>query len=110
MNNSNFSIQYSIPLGTKNKIIIRPEHEHRGKLYWHPNNVDVQPATEFINFRLTFKHKGKLEWKVGLYGNNLLNTDYSGEYFADDYTSTIFGDLKWPGNPRVFGVNFAMKF
>ncbi len=109
-NNTKIALQYSIPLGAKNMIVLRGEHEHRGELYWHPDNNDVQPATEFVNLRAYFKHKAKLEWKLGIYVNNLLETDYSGEYVAVEYSGAAFGDLKWPGKPRTFGINFSMKF
>jgi len=110
LNNTNSTIQYSVPLNKKNTILIRAEHEHRGKLYWHPDNVDVQPATEFLNFRTYFKHKAKYDWQIGIFVNNLLDVNYAGEYVAVEYSGAPFGDLRWPGKPRSFGMNLSLKF
>ncbi len=110
LNNVNSAIQYSIILNKASKIMLRAEYEHRGKLYWHPDNSDIQPETEFVNLRIYFKHKAKYEWQIGAFADNLLDTDHAGEYVAVEYSGHPFGDLRWPGKPRTFGVNLSLKF
>ena len=109
LNNTFFALQYKKEINS-NQLILRAEHEHRGELYWHPNNEDVQPSTEFLNFRTRYDIKGNSTWFVGVYVKNLLDEDYSGEYVAAEYSGAAFGDLRWPGQPRTFGLELGVKF
>ncbi len=110
LNNTNLALQYRIPIGKTNSVFLRAAYEHRGKLYWHPDNSDIQPETDFINLNISYTHKAKLEWKVEAFVENLLNENYSSEYAAVEYTGAVFGDLRWPGQPRILGINISVKF
>lgn len=111
LNNTFIAAQYTISFNKQNSLRLRAEHEHRGPLYWHPSNINKQTSREFINLRVNFTHiKGVQTWSLGFYVNNLFSEDYTQEFVAGEFSSPLFGDLRWPGKPADYGVNLTYRF
>ena len=111
LNNTFLALQYTMPIGTQSKLRLRAEHEHRGPLYWHPSNINRQDSREFVNLRVNFtRTKGRQQWSIGGFVNNLLDEDYTQEFTAGEFSSPLFGDLRWPGEPISYGINLGYRF
>ncbi|MEL7005302.1 MAG: TonB-dependent receptor, partial [Bacteroidota bacterium] len=111
LNNSFVAAQYTVDFNTQNKLQVRAEHEHRGPLYWHPSNINRQSSRHFVNLRANFiRTSGTRSWILSAYVNNLFSEDYTQEYVAEEFSSPLFGDLRWPGTPAMYGVNVTYRF
>ncbi len=104
------AVQYNTDLGKTLNLSLRVEMEHRGKMYWHADNVDVQDPFNLMNLRLNLVNKGKMQYGVSAYIKNLQNTKYNTEYVAVEYSGALFGDLRYPNTPKTLGVDFFIRF
>lgn len=109
LNSTLIAVQYTLPFNEFD-IWLRAEHEHRGKLYWHPSNLNPQSSKEFVNLSANYTNPGNVEWSIRFFVDNLLNTDYTGEFLASEFSNPLFGDLRWPGQPTTYGIDLSFKF
>lgn len=103
----NLSTQYVRPMGTSGwEILGRVDYEHRGRIYWAPDNRHVFPPTDFVNLRAGVQSE---RWSFVAFCRNL----------TDEKTATIFtpyssgggtGHGRFRNQPRHYGVEISARF
>ncbi|MES2495602.1 MAG: TonB-dependent receptor [Pseudomonadota bacterium] len=97
--------QYKIPVGD-NGIIARVDYSGKSGNYWHIDNADKQDAVHLVNARLTWDAGA---YSVALYATNLLKERYTEEFFAKEFSAGA-SDIRYPGQPRRYGVSATLTF
>lgn len=101
----NIGSQYEWELGGA-MASVRVDFEHRGKKYWHTDNVDVMNPVNLLGARIGLKAGA---WQLALAGHNLLN-----KYYFEDYNSRAFTGLPtpigWPARPRSWEFSIRRDF
>jgi len=107
-------IQYATPLMANVDGSIRVDFEHRGKKYWHPNNVDVSNPLDLINLRMGL-NEAKGKWSANLFVRNLTDKKYYSDYYSASYTGLTYGpglplNIGSLATPRSFGIEGKFRF
>lgn len=98
--------QYRLPIDDDRALIARLDYSGRSGNYWHIDNADRQNAVNLVNARLTFDARG---YSIALYATNLLKERYTEEFFAKEFSAGA-ADIRYPGQPRRYGVAASLKF
>lgn len=106
---TNIGAQLTLPVVKEKgwELLLRGDWENRGPMYWHIDNNDKQAAYSLLNTRLALQNK---KYFVALWANNLTDTQYNVEFVAQQFSGALFGDVRWPNQPRTFGVEMGVKF
>lgn len=104
-----FSIaaQSIIPLNKKISLTGFLNFNGKGKIYWHDDNKDVNPAYSLLDLRMGIATK---KFDFTLWGSNILNKKYYVEYYAGEISGSGAGDISWYGRPAIFGATATVKF
>jgi iron complex outermembrane receptor protein len=102
---SNLSAQYTFQAGPA-VISLWGGYERRTDNYWHIDNADKQAPVDLVKARIAVDVGS---WRTTLWAQNLLNKAYTEEFFAKEYAGT-FNDIRYPGNPRLYGVSLLYRF
>jgi iron complex outermembrane receptor protein len=97
--------QYRIPVGDAG-IVARVDYSGRSGNFWHIDNADKQKPVHLANARLTYDAK---RYSIGLYATNLFKERYTEEFFAQEF-SALANDIRYPGQPRRYGVTLTSTF
>lgn len=97
--------QYKVPVGDHG-IIGRVDYSRKSGNYWHIDNADKQNVVELVNARLTWDAGA---YSVALYATNLLKERYTEEFFAKEFSAGA-SDIRYPGQPRRYGVSATLNF
>ncbi|MFL9839759.1 TonB-dependent receptor [Sphingomonas sp. ST-64] len=98
--------QYRAPLGTDKSLIGRVDYSGKSGNYWHIDNEDRQDAVHLVNARVTFDAR---KYSIALYADNLFDTRYTEEFFAKQFSAGA-SDIRYPGQPRRYGVAASFNF
>lgn len=98
--------QYRAPISDDRALIARIDYSGRSGNYWHIDNADRQDAVHLANARLTFDAKA---WSIALYATNLFKERYTEEFFAKEFSAGAT-DIRYPGQPRRYGVAASFNF
>ena len=88
----NGSAQYVAPVSGGLDAVARIDVEHKGKLYWEPDNVAKRKPYTLVNASIGVRSE---KWELRAYGENIFNKRYD----------TLFFDNLFVGAPG--GFNFA---
>src|SRR5690606_500169 len=75
----NVGTQLSMPLRGSAEARLRLDYEHRGKRYWHPDNLNPMDTFGLLNARLALDSD---RWSFVLWSRNLLDEEYWEDYNA----------------------------
>ena len=98
--------QYRARLDNDMSLIARADYSGKSGNYWHIDNADRQDPVHLVNARLTFEAP---RYSVALYANNLFDTRYTEEFFAKEFSAGA-ADIRYPGQPRRYGVAATFNF
>jgi iron complex outermembrane receptor protein len=87
-------------------IVARVDYSGRSGNYWHIDNADRQDAVHLVNARLTWDAK---RFSIAAYVTNLFKERYTEEFFAQEF-SALANDIRYPGQPRRYGVTLTSTF
>ncbi|HEX5716374.1 MAG TPA: TonB-dependent receptor, partial [Thermoanaerobaculia bacterium] len=100
--------QYAHRLGDLLLATVRADLEHRGRQYWHADNLDVQEPIDLLNLHFGLEAE---RWGVTAWAKNLLDERYYTEYADAAWTGVLAGgDLGQLGRPRSYGVEVRRRF
>lgn len=79
-----------------------------GKTYWHESNLAAQTSDAYslLDARIGLEYKN---WELGLWGRNLLNTQYYQEFSPGEFVGSP-DDVGWRGQPLSVGTTISVKF
>jgi iron complex outermembrane receptor protein len=97
--------QYRAPIG-QNFLVARLDYSGRSGNFWHIDNADKQKPVHLANARLTYDAK---RYSIGLYATNLFKERYTEEFFAKEFSAGA-ADIRYPGQPRRYGVALTSTF
>jgi iron complex outermembrane recepter protein len=100
--------QYEWTLGGGSRITARADVEHRSKRYWQADNVDIQPALDLLNLRVSLGGPGD-RWSVALWGKNLTDEAYYTDVNAPRFSGLPY-TIGWRAQGRTFGVDAKLRF
>ncbi len=102
----NLGAQYERPITDMLDGFIRIDYEHRGKKYWHTDNVHVQNPIDLLNLRVGVQTEA---WSLTFWGRNLTDEDY-----FTDLNSPVFSGLPsvigFRAPPRTYGIEGRVQF
>jgi iron complex outermembrane receptor protein len=98
--------QYRVPVGDDQGIVARVDYSGRTGNYWHIDNADKQDAVHLVNARLTWDAGA---YSIGVYATNLFKERYTEEFFAKEFSAGA-SDIRYPGQPRRYGVAATLNF
>lgn len=98
--------QYRLPLDDDRALVARVDYSGRSGNYWHIDNADKQKPVHLVNARLTFDAK---RYSIALYATNLFKERYTEEFFAKEFSAGA-SDIRYPGQPRRYGVAATLNF
>ncbi|MDA5194017.1 TonB-dependent receptor [Govanella unica] len=102
----NLGYQFTFPVTDVINAQMRLDYEHRGKKFWHPDNVAIANPVDLIDFRIGLQTD---QWGLFAVGKNLTNARY-----YNDYNSKLFSgggnDIGFLAQPRTYGVEGRYKF
>ena len=84
-------------------LSLRMNYNHRGEMFWGPNNAQYEDAYGLLDARVGFTPNNG-DWVISLWGRNLQDTLYrtTVNYALNDEVSRL-------GTPRTYGVEFAIR-
>ena len=103
----NLGTQLVLPLGGSAEARLRLDYEHRGKRYWHPDNLNPMDSFGLLNARLALESE---RWSLVLWSRNLLDEAYWEDYNAAAFSGLPFGDIGHLGRGRTYGAELAYRF
>ncbi|MEL6193720.1 MAG: TonB-dependent receptor, partial [Bacteroidota bacterium] len=103
---ANIAIQSAFPISDKVDFGGFVNLSQKGEIYWHEDNIDKADPFTLLDTRLTLTIDKK--FTIGLWGNNLLDTDYYQEYFAGEISGSAAGDIGWIGQPTTVGIDLSV--
>ena len=98
--------QYEVPVSDSADLVARIDFTGMSGNYWHIDNADKQDAVQLANARLTYDAD---RFSLALYATNLFNERYTEEFFAKEFSAGA-NDIRYPGQPRRYGVAFTFDF
>jgi iron complex outermembrane receptor protein len=98
--------EWALPAGAK--VTARADLEHRSKRYWQADNVDIQPALDLLNLRLSYAGAGD-RWTMSLWGKNVTNEAYYTDVNAPRFSGLPY-TIGWRAQPHTFGVDAKLRF
>ena len=102
---SALSTQYSFLVGPAT-MTLWAGYERRADNFWHIDNADRQAPVDLVNMRLAAEFGS---WTATLWSKNLLDKAYTEEFFAKEYAGTA-NDIRYPGEPRTYGLTLTYRF
>ena len=103
----NLGTQLTLPVGASAEARLRLDYEHRGKRYWHPDNLNPMDAFGLLNARLAFESD---RWSLALWSRNLLDELYWEDYNAAAFSGLPFGDIGHLSRGRTYGAELQYRF
>ena len=83
---------------------LRVNYKYQGKMFWAPDNFNMEPGYGLLDGRLTFSPEDK-PWAISIFGKNIANKLYRTSIIA------IFGaEISSYAAPRTFGAEISTKF
>lgn len=104
----NLGAQYTTPISGSVNGFARLDCEHRGKKYWHPDNVAVSGPLNLIGLRLGLREIRE-RWSLDLYGRNLTDKRYYADYNSAKYTGGAV-DIGSLAPSRTLGIEAKIRF
>ncbi len=79
-----------------------------GKTYWHESNLaaNTTDAYSLLDARIGLGYKN---WKLELYGKNLMDTQYYQEFSPGEFVGSP-DDVGWRGQPLTVGTSLSVQF
>lgn len=103
----NFGVQYLKAVTDTLNGFVRLDVEHRGKKYWHPDNVAV--ADPMTLFGVRFGVRGQDDkWGMTFYGKNLTNKHYYADYNSAKYSGLPY-DIGSLAPLRMYGLELKFR-
>lgn len=103
----NLGTQLVLPVGANAEARLRLDYEHRGKRYWHPDNLNPMDAFGLLNARLALESE---HWSFVLWSRNLLDEEYWEDYNAAAFSGLPFGDIGHLARGRTYGAELEYRF
>jgi iron complex outermembrane receptor protein len=103
----NLGTELSMPVSDAFDGSLRIDYEHRGKRYWHPDNLNPMGGFGLLNGRLAFDGE---QLSVVLWGRNLLDELYWEDYNAAAFSGLPFGDIGHLSRGRTYGAEVQYRF
>ncbi|MBP7336944.1 TonB-dependent receptor [Niveispirillum sp.] len=104
----NAGSQYSFDITDQMEGLLRIDVDHRGKQYYHADNIDYRRAVTLIDLRAGLNYQG---WSLTAYVKNLTDKQYFSEYTDAYWSGSATGqDLGQLSRPRTYGVNAKVRF
>lgn len=98
--------QYKAPVSSSADLIARVDFTGMSGNYWHIDNADRQDAVKLVNARLTLEAP---RYSVAVYASNLFDERYTEEFFAKEFSAGA-NDIRYPGQPRRYGIALTFDF
>lgn len=99
--------QYTAPVARGILGTVRFDYEHRGRKFWHPDNVAVSDPLNLFNLRLGLRDTGD-KWSVTAFARNLTNKRYYADYNSSKYSGLPY-DIGSLATPRTFGIEAKFR-
>ncbi len=107
--------QYSINIGTEYRLplaggfegSLRIDYEHRGKKYWHSDNLNPMDDFGLLNGRAALAGEN---WTLTLWAKNIFDELYWQDYNAATFAGTMGGDLGFLARGRTYGADLEYRF
>lgn len=79
-----------------------------GKTYWHESNLAIHTtdAYSLLDARIGLGYKN---WKLELFGKNLMDTQYYQEFSPGEFVGSP-DDVGWRGQPLTVGTSLSVRF
>lgn len=104
----NLGFEYSKEISNGLTGAFRVDLEHRGRKYWHPDNVETQDSLDLLNARLSLSSD---EWTVAVWGKNITDEEYYTDFNDNAYSGLPTGnDIGYLGQPATYGIEFIYDF
>lgn len=98
--------QYKALISSSADLIARVDLTGMSGNYWHIDNADRQDAVKLVNARLTLEAP---RYSVAVYASNLFDERYTEEFFAKEFSAGA-NDIRYPGQPRRYGIALTFDF
>src|SRR5690606_40401856 len=98
--------QYKAEFSPNADLTARVDYSGRSGNFCNVDNADRQDAVHLVNARLTYDAK---RYSIRLYVTNLFKERYTEEFFAKEYSAAA-NDIRYPGQPRRYGVAATFNF
>jgi len=92
--------------GTPWYSTVRIDYTERSGNYWTIDNLSKERDRNLFDASLQFE---SLQWAVTVYVKNMFDKRYTEEFFPQNWCCTFTG-IRWPGEPRRFGVTVRRNF
>jgi len=101
----NFGANLTLDIGNmRDALEFHVNYTHRGRMFWAPDNLQVEDAYGLLDGRVSFSPNGG-RWTVSVWGRNLLNEVYRTNIIP------FFGDeVSRLGAPFTYGAEVAIRF
>ena len=96
-----------MPITATMEAALRIDYEHRGKKYWHPDNLNPMDAFGLLNGRVSVETDN---WLLVLWARNIFDELYWQDYNASAFSGLPFGDIAFLARGRTFGVDLEYRF
>lgn len=102
---SNLSTQYAFQAGPAT-VTLWADYERRAANFWAIDNADRQAPVDLVNSRIAVDIGS---WTATLWAKNLLDKAYTEEFFPREFAGTAT-DIRYPAEPRTFGLTLKYRF
>lgn len=104
----NLSAQFTPPITDTLEGVARIDFTRKGRVFWHPDNLDTQAPYNLVNARLGVRTD---RWSIGAYADNLFNKRYDQLYFASEWSGIPSSvDIFDLSKPRTYGIEASFQF
>lgn len=99
--------EYRLPVTSTLDARLRLDYEHRGRKYWHPDNLNPMDPFGLLNGRVTVESE---KFSVVVWARNIFDHLYWEDYNASAFSGLPFGDIGFLSRGRTYGADFEYRF
>lgn len=103
----NIGTEYRMPISGALESVVRIDYEHRGKKYWHPDNLNPMGDFGLLNGRISLESEN---WSAVFWAKNIFDKSYWQDYNASAFSGLPFGDIGFLARGRTYGIDLQYNF
>ena len=103
----NIGTEYRLPLAGEVEGSLRIDYEHRGKKYWHSDNLNPMGDFGLLGGRAALTTEN---WTVLIWAKNIFDELYWQDYNAATFAGTVGGDIGFLARGRTYGIDLEYRF